>query len=170
MDSHNRYWKIARPDGWDFYTGKTINYRDSIGQFVRPPDADTNGSLCSSAFIHASDHPNKCFVRGTTLPCSVYRVEGIPALSDKDKSGFTELMVLEELAPEDVFAWRYKDAINPLNPLTLSPPAITPDILGMLNVWASVFDSVWVSVGASVWASVRASVRASVWASVGACV
>jgi len=31
------YYKLARPDGWDFYTGKTINYREGIGKIVNAP-------------------------------------------------------------------------------------------------------------------------------------
>ncbi len=31
------FWKAANPSGWDFYTGKTINYRDAIGQVVKCP-------------------------------------------------------------------------------------------------------------------------------------
>lgn len=32
-----KYYKLAKPDGFDWYTGKTINYRESIGKIVTVP-------------------------------------------------------------------------------------------------------------------------------------
>lgn len=29
-----KYYKLARPDGWDFHTGKKVNYRENIGKTV----------------------------------------------------------------------------------------------------------------------------------------
>ena len=54
-------------------------------------------------------------------------------------------------------------AINPVNPLKLDAPLVTPKTILLVKEWDSVGDSVWTSV----WASVGASVGASVWASVG---
>jgi len=48
-----KFYKLAKPDGWDFYSGKTINYRDNVGRTVVCPEFDRNGELCTSAFIHA---------------------------------------------------------------------------------------------------------------------
>ena len=63
------------------------------------------------------------------------------------------------------------EAINPINPLKLTPREVTESDKELLKKWvsvkASVWDSVWVSVRASVWDSVWDSVRASVWDSVG---
>jgi len=179
-----QFYKLARPDGWDFYTGRTINYRDAVGHIVRRKDFGKI-KLCSNTCLHASRDPNQAFI-GASIPCSVFHVEGKPVIEDNNKCGFKQLRVLEKLNPETVFKWRYKEACNPLNPLTINPPEITEEHIKLLKVWASVWDSVrasvwdsvgdsvgasvWDSVGASVWDSVWASVWASVRASVGASV
>jgi len=183
-----QFYKLARPDGWDFYTGRTINYRDAVGHIVRRKDFGKI-KLCSNTCLHASRDPNQAFI-GASIPCSVFHVEGKPVIEDNNKCGFKQLRVLEKLNPETVFKWRYKEACNPLNPLTINPPEITEEHIKLLKVWASVWDSVrasvwdsvgdsvgasvWDSVGTSVWDSVWASVwdsvRASVWDSVGASV
>ena len=170
-------YKLAKPDGFDFYTGKTINYRENIGKIVKPPNARPELGLCSNGVIHASKHPNDCFV-GAKIPCSAYRVSGIPVCGDVKKWGFTELKVIRELTDLDkLFGWRYTEAINPINPFNLPKvEIITEEHLASLKFWdsvrGSVWDLVWASVGGSVWASVGASVRdlvgASVRASVGA--
>jgi len=169
------YYKIANPDGWDFYTGKTINYRDNIGKVVVCPDYDKNGDLCSSAFLHASKKPDQCFIGGR-IPCSVYKVSGIPIKEEEDKSGFGQLKIIKELNPEQTFKWNYKEACNPVHPFKIKPPKITKNHIELVkkwgsvrvsvSVWVSVWDSVRVSVGYSVGYSVRDSVRDSVWDSV----
>ncbi len=69
-----------------------------------------------------------------------------------------------------VRALDFKKAVAPLvikpiiHPFKLTPPDITPEVLGLLKQWASVWASVEDSVGASVRASVGDSVGASVWA------
>ena len=157
-----QFYKLARPDGWDFYTGRTINYRDAVGHIVRRKDFGKI-KLCSNTCLHASRDPNQAFI-GASIPCSVFHVEGKPVIEDNNKCGFKQLRVLEKLNPETVFKWRYKEACNPLNPLTINPPEITEEHIKLLKVRASVGASVRASVGASVWDSVRASV----WDSVGA--
>jgi len=165
-----RFYKIARPDGWDFYTGETINYRDSIGKTIKCPK-EGKPKLCSPTVIHASRDPNQCFIGGR-IPCSLYLVEGKPVVEDEDKCGFKKLQIIRELDPAKVFRWRYEEACNPVNPLQVKPPKkITKSHLDLLRkwdpIWASVWDSVWASVGASVRASAQAFVWDSVWASVG---
>ncbi len=173
----NRYYKLARPSGWDFYTGKTINYLDNIGKTVSPPNPDRAKGLCSNGLIHASSKPLDCFV-GAYIPCSAYIVEGMPILCDSVKCGFTELMVLEEITDlDELFQFKYTEACNPINPL-LMDAKLTEQHKILLKEWisvgASVVDSVGASVGASVWDSVGDSVwdfvgdsvRASVWAPV----
>ena len=165
------FFKLAHPTGWDFYTfdGKkgTINYRENIGKRVVCPGYNRTGNLCSSMFIHASRKPNQCFI-GASIPCSAYLVTGRPVREDADKCGFKSLRILEELKPEELFTWNYKEACNPINPFQITPPPkISKKHIKLLRKWASVWDSVGASVGASVWASVGASVWASVWASVG---
>jgi len=167
----SRYFKLARPDGFDFYTGKTINYRDNIGGVVRPPRANVTGELCSDALIHASDGPNKCFLGNTTIPCSAYVVEGEPVVCDENKCGFVELTVVEEVTDFDtMFGWNYSEATDPINPLLVAITIPIEEAIKLLGVWDSVWDSVGDSVGdsagASVWASVVDSVGDSVWDSV----
>jgi len=186
-----KYYKLAMPSGYDFYTGKTINYRDNIGKTVRPPNANRSGGLCSSSFIHAADAPNKCFI-GAHIPCSAYIVHGDPVICDDEKCGFVELEVLSEVSDLDVlFGWNYSEACNPIHALHLpAKRTMTVERMALLGEWASVRASVGASVrasvGASVWdtvgdtvwdtvwdtvgASVRASVRASVWDTVRASV
>jgi hypothetical protein len=162
------YYKLAKPDGWDFYTGETINYRDNIGKTVKPPSAARTGELCSDAFIHASDEPNKCFV-GAKIPCSAYLVQGTPVICDDEKCGFVELSVIKEIDDLNaLFGWNYNEARNPSHPFQDAnmKRKMTHEREGLLRSWASVIDSVWVSVRASVIASVRASVIDSVRASV----
>jgi hypothetical protein len=175
------FYKLARPDGWDFYTGKTINYRENIGEIVYCPRRKGRPELCSSTVIHASKNPNDAFAVAH-LPCSVYRVEGTPLVKDHKKAGFTSFRVIEEIPQEkldSLFGWKYLEACNPVHPFKIQPPEIGKDQKRLLKQWASVRDSVWASVGDSVgdsvrdsvWASVGdsvwASVRDSVWASVG---
>jgi hypothetical protein len=182
-----KFYKLSRPDGWDFKTGKTINYRENIGKIVYCPNQEDTPELCSNSVIHASRKPNQAFI-GAAIPCSVYRVEGRPVVEEgsaqtlEGKCGFKQLLVLEEIQQEnldELFGWKYSEACNPVNPLKLVAPEIGNAQIQLLqywdSVWASVGASVWASVGASVWASVGdsvrdsvgASVRASVWASVG---
>jgi len=167
-------YKLAKPDGYDFYTGKTINYRENIGKIVKCPNADSKLGICSRGVIHASKNPNDCFI-GAGIPCSAYFVEGKPECGDVEKWGFTEFKVQEEILDLDkLFEWNYTEACNPLNPLRQKRKPTKADIK-LLRDWssarasvrASVGDSVWASVRASVWASVWDSVRDSVWVSVG---
>jgi hypothetical protein len=161
MKTVNAY-KLARPDGWDFYTGKTINYREAIGKSVCPPEPNAMLGVCSSGVIHASKEPLDCFV-GANIPCSAYRVEGIPVCGKEKKWGFIELQVLEELPDLDtLFGFKYTEACNPVNPFKARKHKVTKGDIKNLRKWASV----WGSVEASVWASVGASVGASVWARV----
>ena len=161
-------FKLAKPDGWDFYTGKTINCRgDSVyPHTVHVPNPNPSLGLCSAGVIHASVNPNDCFV-GAKIPCSAYKVEGNPVCGDKRKYGFTSLVILEEITDLDkLFGWRYSEAVKPIHPLRLGKQEPTDIDLLCLLKWASVWDSVVASVSDSVWDSVGASAVASVWASV----
>ena len=175
-----KYYKLAMLNGFDFRTGKTINYRENIGKTVIVPSYDEHikiYTLCTDTVLHASKKPLQCFV-GASLPCSAFIVEGKPVVTSPDKCGFTKLTVLEEIPQSklaDLFGFDYSQAIAPIHPLKLQAPTITNSELLLLQHWASVWASVrasvwasvWDSVWDSVWASVRASVRASVWDSVG---
>lgn len=148
-----RYYKIARPDGFDFYTGKTINYRDAIGgKPVRAPAArGTNPELCSPSVLHASEIAEQCFVGGK-VPCSLYVVEGRSVVHDSQKHGFRQLRVIEELDPATHFEWRYAEAADPWHPFKLPPREVNGSHIELLRSWASVRDSVWDSAN-SVWDS-----------------
>jgi len=166
------YYKGAKPNGWDFYTGETINYRENIGKTVKVPKFDKEPELCSDSVIHASRNPNDIFV-GCSIPCSVFIVKGDAVIEDGQKAGFKKLAIVEEISQEQLeslFGWRYLESVNPINPLKIVPSQITSRQIELLRNWASVRDSVWASVRASVGASVRDSVWASVWDSVGASV
>jgi len=164
-----KYYKLAQPNGWDFHTGNTINYRENIGKTVKCPNGGIP-KLCSDTVIHASKNPNDCFI-GASTPCSAYLVEGIPACEDDKKSGFKELAVIEEITDLDsLFGWKYSESLNPINPLLVKKHKVTKKDIENLKKWDSVWDSVGASVRDSVWASVGASVRDSVWDSVWASV
>jgi hypothetical protein len=174
------YYKLARPDGWDFYTGKTINYREAIGGIVSAPDW-RRIAACGHG-LHICANPNDCFV-GAKIPCAAFEVEPAgrvkPVAIDTTKVKVKALRVIREVTDLDgLFGWRYSEAINPLNPFSLPRPLITEEVEKLLGAWASVRasvrasvwdsvgDSVAVSVRASLWDSVWDSVRASVWDSV----
>jgi hypothetical protein len=172
-----KFYKLARPDGWDFKTGKTINYRENIGKIVYCPNQKDTPKLCSNTVIHASRKPNQAFI-GAAIPCSVYRVEGRPVVEEgsaqklEGKCGFKQLLVLEEIQQEnldELFGWKYSEACNPVNPLKLVAPEIGNAQIQLLQYWASVGASVGDSIGASIRDSVGASVWASVWAYIGLC-
>lgn len=71
MESVTGY-KIARPDGWDFYTGKTINYRKNVGKIVRWDETKVWSAAVFKKKINiASSNPNDCF----RTDCFRYYVE-----------------------------------------------------------------------------------------------
>jgi len=179
------YWKLARPDGYDFYTGKTINYREAIGKEVSPP-GEPGTKLCGPGLIHASKNPNDCFV-GAHIPCAAFLIKGRPAVKSKEKCGFHKATILEEITDLDgLFEWRCNEAANPIHPFKIERGPITPEEVALLDKWSSVWSSVgssvessvessvWSSVGSSVessvGSSVRSSVGSSVWSSVGSSV
>jgi len=174
------FYKLARPDGWDWFTGQTINYREAVGGIVTVPHEYGEGEvpvLCSENVLHACRDPNRCFI-GAELPCSVYEVSGHPVVDDGEKQGFKELRVIREVPSEELdglFGWRIVEAMNPVNPFKLKPPEITSERVELLRRWASIMASVRDSVGDSVrdsalgsaWVSIWDLVRNSVWNSVG---
>jgi len=161
-----KFYKIARPDGWDFYTGETINYRDSIGKTVKCPKGG-KPKLCSPTVIHASRDPNHCFIGGR-IPCSLYLVEGNPAVGDEKKCGFKKLRIVKELDPAKVFKWRYEEACNPVHPFQIKPSEkITNLHLDLLKKWSSIWDSAKGSIWNSIWNSIWDSVGVIIGSSVG---
>ena len=142
-----QFYKLARPDGFDFHTGQTINYRENIGKVVKCPNANRELGLCSSGVIHASGEPNDCFV-GAKIPCSAYLVEGRSVCGDEKKFGFLELKVISEITDLDsLFGWRYSEAVSPFNPLKGKPVKVTKGDIALLRDWDSVWASVWAYIG-----------------------
>ena len=160
-----KFYKLTQPDGFDFHTGETINYRDAVGKTVRAPNFNASGELCSSAFLHASRKPDQCFV-GASIPCSAFVVRGAPILEDNQKVGFESLYIEKEVDPASIFKWNYNAAANPINPFSIRPPKITQQHILLLKNWATV----WATVGATVWDIIWDTVGATVWATVGATV
>ena len=76
-----------------------------------------------------------------------------------------ELKAMAE-AEEQRLGYRLSHAIFPVNPLEMTAPEVTPEIIALLKEWASVYKSVRDSAHDSVYNSVRESVGNSVWDSV----
>ena len=93
------YYKVAKSDGWDKYTGNTINYRNNIGKRVVCPTYKKGGrnKCCSEQVIHASKDALDAFGYVRRVPCSVFKVKGTPLIEQGDKAGFRSFEVLEEL-------------------------------------------------------------------------
>jgi len=164
-------YKLARPDGWDFYTGKTINYRENIGKVVKCPNGNSKLGVCSSGVIHASKKPNDCFV-GARIPCSAYRVKGKPVCGSEEKWGFLELEVLEEIKDLDtLFGWKYSEVINPVNPLKGRAKKPTIEDIELLQrsikIWDEVKDSVASSLLWNYGSYITVSVEDSIWCGIG---
>jgi len=150
-------YKLTRPDGFDFYSG-TINYREAIGSIIRVTDYDPPPEVCGKG-LHASKNPNDCFV-GAKIPCAAFRVKGIqPIARDSHKTRYQALKVIEEITDLDnLFGWRYSEAINPIHPFKITPPTINTAHIQLLKKWVAVRDSVGEYVMDSVGNSVMDSV------------
>lgn len=154
-------YKLARPDGWDFYTGKTIQYRaKNYPHVVRVPNPNPKLGIRSNGVGHASLNPNDCFI-GAKIPCSAYRLRFEPVCEKEEKWGWIEAEVLEEITDLDaLFGWRYSEVLHPLNPFTIPASLVDESVLRLLERWDLVWSLVWSSVSASVGISVSVSVIA----------
>jgi hypothetical protein len=167
MNRSHKYYKLAHPNGWDFYTGKTINYRKNIGKTVSIKDMG-NYELCSSSVIHASKNPNDCFI-GAIIPCSAYEVWGKPVLETLRICGFITLKIKKEIINLDkLFGWKYSDALNATYPFQINPPKkIGKKEVELLKEWVNVRNNMEWSVRNGVWASlmeIGEGVGENVWA------
>jgi len=165
-----QYYKLARPDGYDFYTGKTVNYRENIGKTVKVPQTNYKDKsvLCTASVLHASKNPNDCFI-GSSIPCSMYIVKGTPTVRATKKNGFKKLFIIEEIPETQMdkrFGFKYSEAKNPVHPFKINPPKINKKYINLVHIWGSVWDYVLDSVWSSVWDSVHDSVWDSVHDSV----
>jgi len=154
---YEKFYKIARPNGWDFPTGQTNNYRDSIGKIIRRPD-EGETHIAPPTFIYASRDANKAFIGGR-IPCSLYLVEGTPVEDCGDRCAFKEVRVLCELDPASVFEWRYEEACSPVNPFKIEPPKITGVHLELLRQWSSIRKAVSETFKYAVWGTIENEVR-----------
>lgn len=147
------YCKLAREDGWDFFTADTINYRaaaeaEGKDKIVKVPHPDESRGLCSSGIIHAALNPNDCFP-GAEIPCSAYKVAGKPVCDDGKKYGFFELEVMEEIHDLDtLFGWDYTQIAPAVIPLQLQEPKITDEEIELLKQWSLLWRSVYTSIPA----------------------
>jgi len=97
------YYKLTTHDGWDLYTGGTINYRRAHerGEAVRL-ESTAAPKLCTAAVLHAGHTPRATFSglarEWTGLDkLALWEVTGVPLVDDGRKAGFRELRVLREL-------------------------------------------------------------------------
>src|SRR5438105_880628 len=90
---------MAASDGWDFHTGRSINYRESIGKTVKASNDYGPAKLCSDTVIHASPTILDClqYVPRPMKGVSVFEVSGAPVVKDSSKAGFKELKVVKEV-------------------------------------------------------------------------
>lgn len=52
---------IARPNGWDIYTGATVNYRKNIGKIVKWSEVNMHKEIFIKKVNFASANPNDCW-------------------------------------------------------------------------------------------------------------
>ena len=199
MESVTGY-KIAKPNGWDFYTGQTVNYRRNIGKRV---SWDTKKVWSADVFIKkiniASANPNDCLFSDCfryylepgveyelygkdfypagrfaiyksrksdviidKLNCSAYIVEGVPVYTEKRFGGFDELEVINEIKNlDELFGWKYSEAINPIEPLGQKHNVIQEDI-DLLMSWVSLYKSYTVSIDISVAETIKKQIGSNV--------
>ena len=117
-DHKIQFYKVARPDGFDFRTGNTINYRKNIGKIVSNPEKTESKKLCTADVIHASEFFFDALYYGE-IPCSIFLVEGIPVSKQSDKAGFKELKIIKEIptanwqnAFHSLMIWMLEDLKN----------------------------------------------------------
>ena len=103
-DQAKVFFKLTTAEGFDLHTGSTINYRQALARAtpVRPLQTG-EPRLCSPTVLHAASEPRLTFTglhreRLGLAQLAMFRVAGIPLVSDGRKSGFQELRVIEELS------------------------------------------------------------------------
>lgn len=140
------FLKAFRADGFDFYTGKTINYAESIGKKVSVPKEHMKDPpvLCSVGVLHAS-RTEIDLVAGrfiTSYPFRIVRVKGEPVVQDSEKAGFKELTVLSEEKDLDALfgvRWANMEKLS-VDPTKVSPREVTEADLAALKEYAGLRD------------------------------
>ena len=141
------YYKLARWDGWDFFTANTVNYRAAtqatgVDKIVKVLCPD---SKRASGVIYASTDPNNCFP-GAEIPCSAYRVSGTPVSDNGKKYGFFELEVLEEIQDMNaMFGWNYSRLASMRSPFSLPKAEAGDKEIELLKQWSHVWQSLWIT-------------------------
>jgi len=112
------YYKLTFPNGYDFQTGNTINYRDKIGKTVQPKKKSKKFEICSNTVLHASENLFDA-MSYARLPCAIFVVEGEPVIQQSDKCGFAKLKVVKEIPTThwhaaycDFMIWMLQDNKN----------------------------------------------------------
>lgn len=157
------WYKLARPDGWDFYTGHTINYRAAAasGSIMTCPDYAPTKEY--GAGFHLSRNPNGCFA-GAGIPCSAYRVEPVSGLMtiNTTKSKAHKVRVLEEITDIDtLLGWDYQGLVAYL---ATSPhtrwfhPDGQPDPMWRLTIGES-----WSTARSTARSAARGAARGEAW-------
>ena len=139
------YYKLTTHDGWDLYTGGTINYRRAHerGEAVRL-ESTAAAKLCTAAVLHAGHTPRATFSglareRTGLEHLALWEVTGVPLVDDGRKAGFRELRVLRELglieavygAREDVGArtrWIAEELIPAVRRIPWLRPRRPPEV------------------------------------------
>jgi len=132
-----------------------INCRKHIGETI---ELDTKSNI-------AYRDPRNIFHR-CKIPCSVFKVKGEPYDETRGVGWFDEVTIIEEILEEqfdDLFEFKYSEAINPINPLEITPPEIGQTHIDLLYDWAFVraiggFKE-YVSSRYTIWDAVQASIK-----------
>ena len=153
-----KFYKAAKTDGWDFYTGRTINYRSCIGKTTKALPIVDNPEICSKDVIHASTKALDA-LSYAEIPCALFLVKGSSVVEQRDKRGFFKLKVLKEITDLDkAFGFKYSEVINPVHPFKIEPPEIGEKEIELLKAWIGVRGTARDSIRDSIRDSVRASV------------
>lgn len=67
------YYKAARPDGTDFYSGRVL--WDRVGEIVEHPDPGSTGGEDAKGYLSVSVSPTDC--TGMEWPCRLFVVEPV---------------------------------------------------------------------------------------------
>jgi len=91
-----KYYKLTFPNGFDFQTGNSINYRNNIGKIVKPVKKSKEYEICTDSVLHASENLFDA-MSYARLPCAIFVVEGEPVVKQSDKCAFARLKVIREI-------------------------------------------------------------------------
>ncbi len=149
------YIKVAREDGWDIFTGNSVNYRASIGSTVFPKGQWTSGRCGGEGLLYAIDARSWeeaiSHIRGQ-WPFSLFKVKGRPVVTEYGlESGFLELQVVEEIDVLSMLPFP-RERLGKIEPFKKVVTKINDDIMEKYRQFQKVKDlivpSVWNTVPA----------------------